>query len=313
MIRVELYSGTIPPPVGASLRALEGVFDYPLGPKERFRIDHGAEYGRFYGSMGESACAVGYEGAETVATASAALRRASWPGGEGAAVYGGDLKVHPRARGGPVYHRVAGKIAAWSAARAQRAYCVVMGGTPLTPESYSGRAGLPALRCAGRLEIFSLAAAPGTADAEPAPQADWDGIFSDLTRGSVVPSGGAPAARSVVHPMYLVGSSGAACGRLEDTRLAKRLIRGDGSEIRAAHLAAFACADARAGADLVRRALSLASARGAERLFVCVPAAQAVDMAASLADLAPGRAPAEVFASGDWPAGVDWIVSSSEI
>lgn len=313
MIRVELYPGTVPAPVGESLRALERAFNYPLGPDERFSIDHGAEYGRFYGSMGESVCVVAYEGTQPQATVSAALRRASWPGGEGAVVYGGDLKVHPRARGGAAYHRVARVIAAWSAERAPRVYSVVMGGTTLTPEAYSGRAGLTALRLAGGLEVFSVAAGAGTADAAEAPPPAWDAAFGALTRGAVVPYGGTPASRSSARPRLLLEPSDEACGRLEDTRLAKRLLRGDGSEIRAAHLAAFAFGDARAGAALVRRARALALSGGAERLFFSVPATRAEELAAALADLAPGRAAAALYAAGDWPAAAAWIVSSSEI
>lgn len=313
MIRVELHSGTVPPQAGSALRELERLFDYPLGPNERFSIDHGEEYGRFYASMGDSVCVAGYDGAELRATVSAALREVRWPGGAAAVIYGGDLKVHPRARGGPAYHRVARTLAAWSAERADRIYSVVMDGTAVTPRSYSGRAGLPALRLAGKLEVFSLAARPGATVAAPAPQGEWDRSLGELTRDRVVVLGGTPATRSSVPPVPLLGPSGGACGRLEDTRLAKRLLRVGGAEIRAAHLAAFAFADARAGADLARRALELASATGAERLFFCVPATRAEELAAALTDLAPGRAPASVFATGEWPADAEWIVSSSEI
>jgi len=313
MIRVERYSGMVPESVCEGLRALERLFDYPLGPAERFSIDHGEEYGRFYASLGESVCLVGYDRERPRATVSAALRRVSWPGGEDAVVYGGDLKVHPDARGGTAYLRLARALASWSGERARRGYSVVMGGTTVLPSSYSGRMGLPALKLAGRLEVFSLDARAAGAAPEPPSPADWDMAFARLTRDRIVPSGGSPEARSSARPALLLGPSGAACGRLEDTRRAKRLLRAGGSEIRASHLAAYAFEDAGAGAALARTALGLAAAGGAERLFFCVPASRAGEIASALADLAPGRAPADVFAAGEWPAGKDWIISSSEI
>lgn len=301
MTSVELYSVAVPPPVGAALRELESLFDYPLGPNERFRIDHGSDYGRFYSSMGESACIVVYDGDEPCATVSASLRTAA-----GApAVYGGDLKVRPRARGGRAYLRAASELARWTAKRAERAYSVVMGGTSALPDEYSGRAGLPALRRLAGLTVFSLAAAPGGADAAEAPLGTWERAFAELTRGCVVPAGGDPARRSSSPPRLLLGPGGGACGRLEDTREAKRLLRLDGSEIKAAHLASFAFRSARSGAALARRAAALS---GAERLFFCVPEARAAALASELGE----GAPAAVYGTGDWPAG-DWIISSSEI
>ncbi|MBI5245967.1 MAG: hypothetical protein HY923_02205 [Elusimicrobia bacterium] len=301
MNKVELYSVAVPQSVGQSLRALEREFDYPLGPDERFRIDHGPEYGRFYSSMGESACVVVYDGDEPCATVSAALRTAA-----GApAVYGGDLKVHPRARGGKAYHRAASELARWTAKRAERAYSVVMGGTAALPDEYSGRAGLPALRKVAGLTVFSLAASPGGADGAEAPLGAWERAFGELTRGCVVPTGGEPARRSSAPPRLLLGPGGAACGRLEDTREAKKLLRLNGTEIKAAHLASFAFRSARSGVALARRAAALS---GAERLFFCVPESRAAELAAELG----AGAPAAVYATGDWPAG-DWIISSSEI
>ena len=73
----------------------------------------------------------------------------------------------------------------------------------------SGRAGLPALRLAGRLEIFSLAAHRETTGATEAEQTEWDGAFGKLTRGQIVPSGGMPASRSSTRPVLLLGASGA--------------------------------------------------------------------------------------------------------
>jgi hypothetical protein len=315
MIRVETYLGAIPAPMRADLRQLESLFDYPLGPTERVRVDHGADYGLFHSSLGESICVVAFDRYGPCATASAARRRIKRPGGgDFACVYGADLKVHPRARGGKAYNRAASALWRWTEEQTSFMYSIVMDGTAETPDSHSDRDGLPVLIPAARLEIFALVArSEADGDVLIAEAAEWERAFDDLTRGLAAPFGGDPAARSAAPVIRLLRRDGAACGRLEDTQLAKRLLRPDGSEIRSAHLSAFAFRGARAGAALARHALSLAHASGCERLFCSVPSAWADALASELADLKPLRIPATVYAAGEATAAANWIVSSSEI
>jgi len=74
--------------------------------------------------------------------------------------------------------------------------------------------------------------------------------YLQLTGGCYASLDGNPAERSETSPLWLLEPDGSACGRLEDTRRAKRLIADDGVEMRSAHLSCFAYQDPRAGAVL---------------------------------------------------------------
>jgi hypothetical protein len=143
-----------------------------------------------------------------------------------------------------------------------------------------------------------------TAEAVACAQRQGTGRF--LTRG------GNPALRSETEPMGLLLAGGEACGVLEDTRRAKRLLTRDGSELLSAHLSHFACTSAGAGATLLRGALARCGRRGFPALFAAVPErdAEALRRALNRDDLVP--APATVYGHG-LPAGADWNINTAEI
>jgi hypothetical protein len=62
-----------------------------------------------------------------------------------------------------------------------------------------------------------------------------------------------------------------ACGRLEDTRGAKRLFRNDESEMVSAHLAAFAYSAPESADELLSSACESAASAGIPALFVACP------------------------------------------
>jgi hypothetical protein len=113
-------------------------------------------------------------------------------------------------------------------------------------------------------------------------------------------------------PVWLLDPSGAACGRLEDTRRGKRLLLGDGSELVSAHLACFAFRDLQAGAGLLRAAVGRAADVGCPALFVAVAADEAEAVGAALAGHEVTMAPATVYGVGP-PAGLAWHINTSEI
>jgi hypothetical protein len=106
-------------------------------------------------------------------------------------------------------------------------------------------------------------------------------------------------------------AEGSACGMLEDTRKAKRLILLDGSELLSAHLSCFAYSDVSAGAELVRAALTHAGNLGFPALFVGVPALETGLLCHHWRDLETLVAPAVVYGVGFSP-GL-WNVNTSEI
>ena len=225
------------------------------------------------------------------------------------AVYLGDLKIAPAARGGRVLVRLAGAMAAWAGGKADTGFGVVMAGTPVTPDRYTGRLGLPAFRELARVAILRLPTGDAAGSADEIVAADGEAMYRRLAAGQYAAAGGDPAERSETPPVRLALPDGSACGRLEDTRRAKRLISDDGGEMVSAHLSCFGYADTAAGLRLLAAARVRAAALGFPALFVAVPDADAAPFAA-----VPGVvvAPAVVYGTG-LDAGVSWAVNTAEV
>jgi hypothetical protein len=115
-----------------------------------------------------------------------------------------------------------------------------------------------------------------------------------------------------MEPLWLMEPGGRACGRLEDTRRAKRLIADDGVEMRSAHLSCFAYENPGAGVELVGVALGHAARRGLPALFVSVASPEAGDFCRLLEGRGAVLAPATVYGAGLEP-GPAWNINTAEI
>ncbi|MFG2632234.1 hypothetical protein [Streptomyces sp. NPDC048473] len=112
-------------------------------------------------------------------------------------------------------------------------------------------------------------------------------------------------------PVSLVTPDASACGLVEDTRKAKRLLAEDG-ELRSAHLSEFAYRTPGEGAALLRAALVTAAAHGHPALFTAVDASDADALRTHLGVPHTVSAPATVYGSGLEPAR-PWSINTSEI
>lgn len=118
--------------------------------------------------------------------------------------------------------------------------------------------------------------------------------------------------RSETAPAWLLHPQRLACGMLEDTRRAKRLIADDGSELKSMHLSYFAFEAPDAAAELLRVAVGRASLAGFPALFVSAAAADADSLCRALDQKEAVVAPATVYASG-LATGPAWNINTSEI
>ena len=110
-----------------------------------------------------------------------------------------------------------------------------------------------------------------------------------------------------------MAEDGSACGRLEDTRLAKRLLSAEnGTEMLSAHLACFAFSRPEAGVQILREARRIAAERGFPALFVAVMEQDISAMSLDLGELEGAVASATVYGAG-LEAGPGWNVNTSEI
>ncbi len=136
-----------PPELTRALAAFEAQFTYPLGPGRTFRISHGDDYPRFFRAQGDGACFVMEHDGQVTGVLGVAIRRLLSPDGrEQVVAYIGDLKVDPAARKTLTYLRLAWAAYSWVGARTSAGYGVVMDGTAVTPDAYTGGFGIPAAR-----------------------------------------------------------------------------------------------------------------------------------------------------------------------
>lgn len=309
------------PELARQLTEFEAVFTYPLGPSSSFRISHGDDYARFFRSMGRAACFVARRNDIVLGVLACVLRTVHMPGGGASEIaYLADLKIAPEARGSRTLHRLAMAAHDWARPFTNRAFAVVMGGTSRTPDRYTGRAGIPRFQAACEIAVLRIPSdLPGN-DASKYRVVDQPAGEAALARLGTAchrVSAGDPAGRSLRSPEWLCLDDGAAVGRLEDTRRAKRLFETGGEEILSAHLAAFAFADPASGAELLGAACRRIRAEGLPALFTAVAPA---DVAPLIGHLTGGPleasgiivAPATVYASGPGT-GAPWLVNTSEI
>ena len=303
------------PALAKALDRFEEQFRYPLGPGRFFRIVHGEDYPRFFRAIGEGSCFVEERAEEVLGVIGVALRRLALPNGEQrSVVYLGDLKIDPAARRGKTLPRLAVAVKLWVGERAEAALSVVMDGTPVPPTRYTGRLGIPHFTEVGKIVVLRLP----TAGVDAAPGEDWvttdergSACYLRLSTDRYACPGGYPAERSAMEPLWLMEPDGKACGRLEDTLRAKRLIADDGAEMRSAHLSCFAYQDLRAGVRLVRLALWHAAGRGLPAMFVSVAAPEAEQFCRSLG-MEAVLAPATIYGTG-LPPGPLWNINTAEI
>lgn len=304
-MRVVQLSARPEPELAAALAHFELQFRYPLGPGRSFRIDHGDDYPRFFRAIGEAACFVAVEGGEVLGTIGCARARLRGPAGTTReVVYLGDLKLDPGARGGRVLLRLIGAVRGWAQPWTDAAFAVVMDGTAVTPERYTGRLGVPRFEALAHVEVLRVPARAGTAVrpglAGPGPRPGFALVPVD------------PSTRSELTPTWLALPDGRAIGRLDDTRRAKRLFADDGSELASLHLGSLEYADADAAAELVGLAAAAAGVHGLAALFVAFPATLADAVHARLADDAIIRAPATIWGTG-LPLDCEWNIDTAAI
>lgn len=306
-----------PSPVFArALEEFEPPFVYPLGPGKSFHISHGVDYARFFRAIGNGMCFVAEHAGRVVGTLGTAVRALWLPNGdEHDVAYIGDLKVAVDNRGGLVLVRLARAAEAWLSPQVTGAFAVVMDGTAQTPLAYTGRVGIPSFQVAGRISVLRLSCpgSHGKLDSRALNSAQSDGLacYRRLSRGRHACPAVAAHERSLMTPHWLVHPEGTACGMLEDTRKAKRLLYSDGSEMLSAHLTCFASSTPAAGAEIIRLALGLAALHEFPSLFVAVAEPDVEELRVALRGVDVLAAPATIYATGLGPG--TWNINSAEI
>jgi hypothetical protein len=310
--------GPPPPALQRALEAFEATFLSPMGAGRFFRTSYGADRTAFIRSLGEGCCVAAERDGVILGMLEMAMVDLLQPTGEEArAIYIAEIKVLPGARRGITTARIMQKAVAWGRPRTERWFNLALDSTPVKPPQYTGRAGVPPFREAGRVMIVRLPAEPGRNLAGDerrylADDATGEALYRRLVRGRYAMLGGNAAARSETPPVWLVHPSGLACGRLEDRRKVRQLIADDGAELRPAYLAGFAFHETNAAVDLLSAAVRRAGALGFRALRLCLPPG---DLAALQRVVGPGviqRTPGAVYTTAGF-AEAEWSLSAPAI
>lgn len=313
-MKLHLFEQPPPMKIGIALEKFEAHFRYPLGPKETFSISHGRKYTPFFQAIGETRLVVAENEGQILATLAGAIQQVDISEGETCEVgYLGDLKS--RDETSPfVLARLLQCMHSNLAVRVERAYGVVMDGTKKLPNAYTGRLGVPQFNELGKLSILRVDASQNRSEELlTLPLNEWKSIHQLLSRYGVLPEKGDSTLRSNLPVEYLTSANGLACGCLEDTTLAKRLILSSGKEMRTAHLSRFTYEDADSAAQLLRAVSNRCSELGYSAFFTSIPSSLEKEIL-SIRDLPETTlAPATVFGCGDWDLNKDWFIDSAAI
>ena len=244
-MKIHCFHAQPSPDLAEKLRVFERGFQYPLGAHQLFRISHGEDYSRFYRAIGEATCFAAEHRSEVVGILSTAVRQLLSPqGNREEVVYVGDLKVAPSDAGGfALFHLMA---TTWEFHKSDHSlgFGVMMDGTKIEPDRYTGRLGLPKFMTLGKVMILRIPAHPPI-DADPEVQIESCGemrrdFFKELSVRRFGTVGGNAELRSRFEPVALSLTHPPAYGLLEDTLKAKQLNSTDGTELLSSHVSKFA-------------------------------------------------------------------------
>jgi hypothetical protein len=306
------------PELSKTLAEFEKQFTYPLGPGRTFRISHGEDYSRFFRAMGELGISIVLEErGQVLGTVGVSVRRLLKPDGdEERVIYLGDLKVAPEARTSIAFLRLAWEAERWSRPFSARGFGVVMDGTPVTPDAYTGCAGIPGAIALGSVMVWRVPClSTESSQKESVFQSTRTQViscFRELSRGRYASVDGKPEERSQMTPQWLLHPGGRACGLVEDTRKAKRLWTDEGSELRSGHLSYFAFSNVDAAVELLQEARQRVARAGHPALFVAVAPHDHPELAKALNEPDTVLAPATIYGGG-LDDGAAWNINTSEI
>ncbi|MFT5128800.1 MAG: hypothetical protein ACI8W8_002419 [Rhodothermales bacterium] len=161
-------------------------------------------------------------------------------------------------------------------------YAVVMDGTPLTPDRYTGRLGMPDFVPLDRQVILRIPAGDVVADGVDDVQMDEvRALYEALNPATFLLLGGRPEQRSMQPIRAVNAGDGRACAVLEDTRLGKRLWDTQGCEIISSHLTHFGFNNVDAGSAIIRAARQACWQDGVPAFFVSLQPEQVTQLLAA--------------------------------
>lgn len=260
----------------ASLAIFEEQFQYPLGENQSFSISHGEDYTAFYRSLGKATCLMAKTDENKIlGVFCASLRQLKkkrnaelFP-----AIYLGDLKIDAQQQKSRLFYKLAKRMNELVNGNTEIALTVVMDGTKNTPPlKYSGRLNFASFLPISNYYILKFKTLDYSLITKRIKHLAEDTAFSlyeKITNKDYFLLSD-NLLRSKMASIWLGDNEGKACGKLEDTEYAKRLVSSDGQKLHSSHLSYFTFTDPEAGLALLLQAITLSSQLDFLYTFVAV-------------------------------------------
>lgn len=270
------------------LLEFEQQFDYPLTETRRFRIEHSLDYDRFFAAMGDSLTVVVENGGKILGVLSAAIRTLYITKSKGEKwLYIGDVKIDKAARGRHVLKQLFKVTYSWVGDKCKKGYSVVMDGTGVTPDLYTGRLGIPEFQAVQSIKLIAFSTeelmrlSVHTASVETSEDPNTFIEYMQVAQTSSLPprwSNEKISIRSRMNPVWLTAPSTRCIGLLEDTRGAKRLYSSGGEELLYSHLSNIHYESIEDIIPLIVEAGKMAYTCGCTNLLIAVPARECTSL-----------------------------------
>lgn len=253
------------------LDKFEEQFTYPLGENSTFSISHHPHYLNFYLAMGEAICIVAHNEHGVQGTICASKRKIIFPdvNDEQNIFYIGDLKVTPAYQNKTLSYRLMMHLMEERYNPTIPLVSVVMEGTNVTPDNYTGRLGLPAFSAFDKYYILQLKA-QAYVDLGVDVCSNEKGIhrFAEIYQKPYFKPHSIPLRAKP--PFEWICYKEESCALFENTMNAKRLFINDGNEMKNAHLSYLAFRKPESAYPIISHALALAKDHNYEALFLAL-------------------------------------------
>lgn len=289
----------------------EKSFSYQLSKHRHFYIDHSPDYSAFYRAMGDANIIIIEKNQKVIAVISAVVREIEINNQLEKIAYIGDLKIQEEYRRGPVLFRLFQKLQC-ILKDLKYGYAVVVEGTEVTPEHYTGRLGIPVFSETNKIQVLRFNLQDSRADSciempeifEMPKFCDFESGFEIyqeiLGNHPMMIAKAKPEIRSSIAPqwMHLESLEGRACGMLDDTRKAERWYGLENSkELRYANIGYFVYQDPKAALSLIKSFMHAAKNTGYDGLSIALTEAQFLELSPYLQHLDHEKQMATLYAT----------------
>tara|TARA_R110002110_G_C13469307_1_gene719843 strand:- start:10972 stop:11916 length:945 start_codon:yes stop_codon:yes gene_type:complete len=262
------------------LSAFETQFHYPLGKDHWFSISHCNFYLNFYLAMGPATCIVAENNEGVQGTICSAIRTLYNPNTKATqeVAYIGDLKVALKSQGKGMTYELMQQLQASYKGPAIPVMSVVMDGTKLTPFDYTGKKGFLTLEIIQKVYVIQLLARKEGHSQDVSIIGAKKGVelFEQMHCHSYfLPKQLNLRAKNGYQWIHV---NDKACAVFENTRLAKRLYKNNGEEIKNAHLSYLSYKEDSALLIILKQALHMAFESKYQAVFLALSEAEYLKM-----------------------------------